>query len=139
MYKGIINAIPKYWKFALKTEGLLDDSISKYEQLVSRNKVSNVIYKELQETDKISIKCCQDFQRRLLLNKIFCNDLLVHWNKVESNICNLCKIEKQTIIHLFIECTYSKRLWKAFSEVMNELKFAAKYPMRPITKKYYLY
>ena len=46
----------------------------------------------------------RDFQYRLLHNKIFCNDVLVHWHKVDSNICNLCGKHKQTIVHLMVEC-----------------------------------
>ena len=54
----------------------------------------------------------RDFQFRLLHNKIFCNDVLVHWKKVETNICNLCEGEKQTITHLMYFCPVVKLLWR---------------------------
>ena len=53
----------------------------------------------------------RDFQYRLLLNKIFCNDVLVHWNKVDSNICNLCQKEKQNITHLMYYCGMVHPVW----------------------------
>ena len=56
----------------------------------------------------------RNFQYRLLHNKIFCNVQLVYWAKVESNICNLCNAEKQTIIHLLVECKQSKDIWENF-------------------------
>ena len=54
----------------------------------------------------------RNFQFRLLHNKIFCNDVLVHWKKVESNICDFCSLQKQTIIHLLYDCPRVKNLWE---------------------------
>ena len=54
----------------------------------------------------------REFQYRLLLNKIFTNDILYKWKKVESENCNICdKTVKQTIVHLLIECNKSKEIW----------------------------
>ena len=53
----------------------------------------------------------RDFQYQLLHNKSFCNDVLVHWHKVESNICNLCHLKKQTIMHLLWECAAVRPIW----------------------------
>ena len=53
----------------------------------------------------------RDFQFRLLHNKIFCNDVLIHWKKVASNACNLCQLEKQDIIHLLYGCEYVKKIY----------------------------
>lgn len=38
------------------------------------------------------------------------NDMLYKMNITTSERCTLCKIEKETLIHLFWECTYSKSL-----------------------------
>ena len=40
----------------------------------------------------------KDFQYRLLHNKIFCNDVLVHWGKVPSNICEYCTHKHMHVI-----------------------------------------
>ena len=53
----------------------------------------------------------QDFQYRLLLNKIFCNDILIYWKKVDSNLCNICYNNKQTITHLMFYCRKIRPIW----------------------------
>ena len=60
-------------------------------------------------TDMVKLR---DFQFRLLHNKIFCNDILVHWRKVDSNVCNFCKVEKQTIVHLMYRCPVVQQVWQ---------------------------
>ena len=53
----------------------------------------------------------RDFQYRLLLGKIFTNDILSKWGTVPSDMCNLCQMGIQTNQHLFFECPYSKKIW----------------------------
>ena len=53
----------------------------------------------------------RNFQYRLLHNKIFCRDILKHWGKVDSNMCNLCGREKQSILHLMYYCTEVQAIW----------------------------
>ena len=62
----------------------------------------------------------RDFQYRLLHNKIFCNDILMHWGKVTSNICNLCHKEKQTILHLMYQCNVSQDMWQVLDKLLNK-------------------
>ena len=59
----------------------------------------------------------RNFQFRMLHNKIFCNNILVHWNLVSSNICNFCNSSKQTVHHLFFECELVKAIWLAFEDL----------------------
>ena len=143
-YKATINAIPNHWKFFLKSENCIDNTVSKYEMIANQKKVSRMIYRDLQESLDIARHCCQvwgkktniivttpefivhfkniyqvtdivkfrEFQYRLLHNKIFCNDVLVHWGKVSSNVCNLCNLKKQNIQHLMYECDVVKGIWE---------------------------
>ena len=53
----------------------------------------------------------RNFQFRLLHNKIFCNNVLVHWKKTPTNICNLCNISKQDIVHLMFSCVKVRPIW----------------------------
>ena len=53
----------------------------------------------------------RDFQFCLLHNKIFCNNVLVHWKKFPSNICNLCQTSKQDILHLMFHCSKVRPIW----------------------------
>ena len=61
----------------------------------------------------------RDFQYRLLLGKIFINNILCHWKIVETNICELCNISKQTPIHLFSQCNKIKPLWIQMEHTLN--------------------
>ena len=47
----------------------------------------------------------QAFQYRLLLNKIFTNNILFHWGKVDSKKCEWCDTcDSQDVVHLLVEC-----------------------------------
>ena len=67
----------------------------------------------------------RDFQYRLLNNRIHCNDRLVYWKICESNICNVCQKDKQTILHLLCECEEVVNIWKyvmGLCEKMSNIK-----------------
>ena len=89
----------------------------------------------LQEFKKnfINLKCLtkvtklRNFQYRLLHNKIFCNDVLVHWKKVESNLCNICLNEKQSIVHLLYECIFTRNLIDKIQVEFEKLEIPAKW------------
>ena len=53
----------------------------------------------------------QNFQYRLLHNRIFCNNMLVHLKKVPSNICDFCVQNKQSIQHLLYLCQVIRPIW----------------------------
>ena len=65
----------------------------------------------------------RNFQYRLLHNKIFCNNILFHWKKVNSQTCNLCNKSKQDILHLLFHCQISKNV---LTEVTNWLELHVK-------------
>ena len=151
-YHGVLNAMPEYWKFAIKTEGLIDTHIPKANKYLGKPSISRAVYKDLNEDDSVKRHCMQtwfrkagildnvteyskhfkrvyaitnitkfrNFQYRLLLNKVFCNDLLVHWGKVTSNTCEFCNSAKQTIMHLLYECTTTNEILQELSGKLNE-------------------
>ena len=57
----------------------------------------------------------QNFQYRLLLGKIFTNDVLLKWKKVDNDQCDFCT-DKQTIIHLLYECQVAQKMWKLIKD-----------------------
>ena len=59
----------------------------------------------------------RDFQYRLLLGKIFTNDTLYKWKILDALECNLCGEEVQSNEHLFIDCKYSKWIWKKIQAI----------------------
>ena len=50
------------------------------------------------------------FQYRLIHNAVMLNDRLVHWAFSDTNRCCLCKTEKETPLHFFVQCTKMKEL-----------------------------
>ena len=69
----------------------------------------------------------RDFQYRLLHNKIFCNNILIHWKKVDSAVCNLCTKEKQDILHLIVHCTRVQPLWKWLQKQFEKVQIVTKF------------
>ena len=63
----------------------------------------------------------RNFQCRLLHNKIFCNNILVHWGKVKSPNCETCNETKQDIKHLLYDCVNSRKIWKSIEELFNNM------------------
>ena len=61
----------------------------------------------------------RNFQYRLLLNKVFTNDILYKWGKVNTNTCEICNDNsKQTTVHLLYECKQAQSLWKAWQSLV---------------------
>ena len=74
----------------------------------------------------------RDFQFRLLHNKIFCNDILIYWKKVTSNLCDFCKIEKQTILHLMFSCRRVRPIWKRLEAMCIREKIGGEFNISKI-------
>ena len=50
-------------------------------------------------------------QVRTLHNRFFTNDILEKIKLKESNLCSMCKTEKNSNIHMLIECPCTQSLW----------------------------
>ena len=68
------------------------------------------------------------------MNSIFTNDRLYYWRKVESQICEYCNAQKQTVTHLIIDCLAIRSVWielhryvcQRISTPMSEMDFSCK-------------
>ena len=47
------------------------------------------------------------------------NKHLFRWGIKSSNACTFCETEKETYLHLFIECKYVQNLWNSVTSYMN--------------------
>ena len=74
----------------------------------------------------------RSFQYRLLHNKIFCNDILVHWGKSNNNVCNLCGLSKQTILHLMYDCPKVRPIWSKLQALMRKHKVECEFSLDKI-------
>ena len=61
----------------------------------------------------------QNFQYRLLLNKIFCNIILKKWGIVQTEKCDYCN-EIQTTKHLLTECHIVQGLWSKIKGITSK-------------------
>ena len=69
-----------------------------------------------------SITKLQDFQYRLLLDKIPVNVELHQWGIVDNPLCTFCNISEETMSHLFIECKFVARLWKDIKRIIHPIE-----------------
>ena len=137
-----VNQVPKDSEIVTVTTLVSKQKISKYvyEILRERNSTSiekfcnkwvkrfslDIEYEEFcyafESINKITkIVKLQDFQYRLLLNKIFVNDTLYHWKIKTSNLCDICnRGTKQTIIHMLIDCEFAKVIWDKIKEICGK-------------------
>ena len=53
--------------------------------------------------------------------RLYLNDKLFVFGKSETNICSFCKLEDETITHIFIDCNYSKSLWNKIKDFFNNV------------------
>ena len=64
----------------------------------------------------------RNFQYRLLHNKVFCNNVLYHWKKVDSQQCDFCTHPKQNVSHLLFSCPSVRTIWEELSHYFETLK-----------------
>ena len=60
------------------------------------------------------------FQLRICYRVLVTNSILTHMNITESNKCNFCQSEKDTIPHYLWECQHVQRFWNALINILKE-------------------
>ena len=58
----------------------------------------------------------KDFQFRLLSGKITTNILRAKWTPTISPLCTFCKQQNETLMHIFVNCQHTKKLWSALQK-----------------------
>jgi len=48
---------------------------------------------------------------RAILDELLTRDKLMQFGIIQANVCSLCRLEPETISHLFFDCNYSKYIW----------------------------
>ena len=62
----------------------------------------------------------RSFQYRLLQRGLVTNIQLHRWKLIPSNMCTFCKIEEETILHLFYYCPEVQTFWKEIMHWVQE-------------------
>ena len=97
------NAIPK-WNNDLKTEISREDW--------------KIIYKQnFQFVEDPKLK---NLQFRILHRIYFTNSKLFKCKLIETELCSFCNNTKETILHLFFECMFSKNILLSFVSLLQE-------------------
>ena len=86
-----------------------DNGSALFKYFVRWNNIVNFTFENYQESfkhmyDITKVTKYRDFQYRLLLGKIVCNEDLFKWGLRNSSECTFCDAPVQTIIHLMVEC-----------------------------------
>ena len=62
----------------------------------------------------------RSFQYRLLQRGLVTNIQLAKWHIKDNNMCSFCNSKKETLMHLFIECTETAALWTQVIAYINQ-------------------
>ena len=61
----------------------------------------------------------RSFQYRLLMGGIITNIQLKYYGIKESDTCSFCSLTRETCIHLFAECQYTKAIWNGIAKLFE--------------------
>ena len=63
------------------------------------------------------------FQYKIIHNILPCRSSLFRAGLVDDDICSLCKLEKQTLLHMLYNCSESLHFWEKFTQWWEEKFF----------------
>ena len=119
---------PTVYVYNMIIDNKIVNNVNKY-----KNKLANILEIEISVTEYYgyfkalykltNIVKLRNFQYRLLLGKIYTNDILSKWKIVDSEKCEYCN-EKQTIIHLMIHCKNTKILWELIRKCLPSVEIS---------------
>ena len=61
----------------------------------------------------------QSLGYRFMIRDVLTNNRLIHMGKSDTKNCYICKLEIETISHLYWECPNNKRLWERLKQFIN--------------------
>jgi hypothetical protein len=97
---------------------------SREDYLDGKTRCSNIgeIYKEWKQLCKMTLPPkIKIFCWGLALNSIPTGSVLKHRNMIESDVCQLCGMEKDTWDHALLYCTMSRCVWAQLDEEITEI------------------
>ena len=149
LYHGLINAIPNEWKRSIRNlnrpiqSASLETSMpttypstrTAYKNILDKtfipptneNKVLNygftkenihdVYLLPFLVTDETKLIA---FQYKIIHNILPCRSSLFRAGLVDDDICPLCKLEKQSLVHMLYNCSESLLFWEKFTQWWQE-------------------
>ena len=124
-YVGLLNAIPMSWKKTLKASNNEEVTKNGGESLPLKSdfKRQVLLLKKSLAFMSFLFKLTSDvrlamFQFKINHNILYTKSMLFRDRLAEDDKCYLCNL-RQTLIHLFVECHYTKLFWSDFAYWWN--------------------
>ena len=90
---------------------------SKWTEKLNVNLSWKSVFLKIHKIREIKLKW---LQMRIIHRILATNSVLKEMGVVANNVCDFCKIEKDSIEHLFWRCACTRRFWQAFGSLMKE-------------------
>ena len=118
-----MSEINKWAKIVYADLNKNDETVKSKAQYWTHKIHADVDVSEIQNAFKninkyVSVVKYRSFQYRLLHGVVFLNDRLVHYGISSTNLCTFCNRSKETVEHLFIECSVTKQVWDQIQEYL---------------------
>ena len=153
LYTSIIHSIPNRWKNKLKTEQINPErEKSLLQNILKATQVNKYMYNhQLLNQQTLDIKSekkweeefgninwkkvymvpifssidtkLRNFQFKFLHRIIPTNKSLFKYKLVNSNICDICNMNIDSIKHLFWECPHVQHFWSELKNYLNDIKY----------------
>ena len=102
---------------ALLGENKKSNVCEKWEHILGKNIIWSRVFLRVNNIKEIKLKW---FQLRICYRILVTNSILTYMNITESNKCNFCLREKDTILHYLWECTHTQTFWNDFLNLLKE-------------------
>ena len=126
MLSGAKDLSKNVYQYILEDPSILMDKFVKWKQEVGfDNLFQNSVYEFARSFRRIyqttNVARYRSFQFRLQQRALVTNIHLVKWGMAESDLCELCKVERETMLHLFVKCEKTKKLWEEVKKYLKDL------------------
>ena len=102
---------------ALFGEKEVSNACQKWERLLEKEINWKKIFLKVNNIKETKFKW---FQLKICYRVLVTNSILNHMNIVESNRCNFCLSEKDTILHYLWECNHVQQFWNDLIQLLKE-------------------
>ena len=98
-------------------EGQKPKACEKWENILGKEMDWNAIFLRVNNIKEIKLKW---FQIKICHRILVTTSILLQMNITDSNKCNFCSIEKDTILHYLWECRYTQKFWNDFLGLIKD-------------------
>ena len=104
-----------YNSFIEKTEKA--NATKNWENILNKEINWKMIFGKVNKIREVKLKW---FQMKICYRVLVTNSILKNMGITESNLCNFCRQERDTIMHYMWECTMIQQFWKDFTKTFHD-------------------